>query len=59
VVVLWPQLRALGILRLEREALAWAWFALGLAVGYAATFVLPDAVWLRDVVRALIHGRGA
>ena len=56
VVVLWPKLRSVGILRLEREALAWCWFAVGLGIGYVITLVLPDAVWLHDTLRDLVRG---
>ncbi|MGE0792321.1 MAG: oligosaccharide flippase family protein [Sandaracinaceae bacterium] len=51
---LWPKLRSLGILRLEREALAVLFFAAGYGVAYALTLVLPEASELRDAIKALL-----
>ena len=34
VFILWPKLRAEGVFRVEREALSWIYFAVGLGLGY-------------------------
>lgn len=34
VFILWPKLRAEGVLRLERELLSWGYFGAGLGLGY-------------------------
>jgi O-antigen/teichoic acid export membrane protein len=41
LLVLWPKLRRMGILRFDRELLAVLLFATGLAVGHAVAQVLP------------------
>ncbi|MGE3635859.1 MAG: hypothetical protein AB7P00_38490, partial [Sandaracinaceae bacterium] len=51
---LWPKLRSLGILRLERKTLAVLFFAAGYGVAYALTLVLPEASELRDAIKALL-----
>lgn len=55
-LVLWPKFRSIGILRIDRELLAWGFFAGGLALGLAISMVLPDAVWLRGLLRDLVRG---
>ncbi len=54
LIVLWPKLRALKILRIEREVVAWVFFAIGIGLGLLALMVLPEAVdiraWLREAI---------
>ena len=48
LLALWPKLHELEILRLGREALAWAVFGAGFAIGYGVLWLLPAA----DAIRA-------
>lgn len=54
LLALWPKLRELKILRLEREALAWMFFGVGAAIGFGVLWLLPEGGEIREWLKALI-----
>lgn len=54
LLALWPKFRELGLLRLDRELLAWVFFGVGAALGLLVSLALPEAQALRRSVAALL-----
>ena len=54
LLVLWRAAHVNGLLRIEREALAWVFFAAGAGAGWVALYLLPEATAVRHFLRALL-----
>lgn len=54
--ILWRTFYKLGLLRIRRELLAVGFFCTGIGLGYLAVVVLPDAIWMRSLVKDFLLG---
>lgn len=57
VMVLWPKFHKEGLLRLDREAFSWLFFAGGALIGFGVEMILPEATEVRAFLREVILGR--
>lgn len=56
MLLLLRMFHTVGMLRIDRELLAWVFLAVGSGVGWLALRVLPDAVAVRHFLRVLVTG---
>ena len=56
LLMLWRATYIEKLLRIDRELLAWVFFACGAALGFCVLWLLPDALGVRSIIRSLLRG---